>query len=411
MRLLVTSESHASCGTTGGFYADGPANYQIWSSYLKWFDEVVVLTRVGAGRAGESQKTRADGPGVSFCPLPDYVGPWQYLRILPELRVRVRKAITECDAFILHVPGLIGRLTCTELRKNKVPYALDVVGDPWDALGPGTWPNPFRPIFRRLAVSNLREMCRDAMAIRYVTKHSLQRRYQAGKKSFVVAFSDILTELGSVPTQTANDRYRRLETMAGGAPKGAFHIGFIGSLARLYKGPDVMLRAVALCRDRGLDCLVTIVGDGRYAEAMKILARRLQIDDRTTFLGKIPFGSPVLVYLDSVDLFAMPSRQEGLPRTLVEAMSRGCPCIGSNVGGIPELLDEEDLVPPNDPQALARKIMEVAGDARRMRKMSERNLKKAAQYDPAALTEKRNEFYDYVKRHSRGRGTPSRDDR
>jgi glycosyltransferase involved in cell wall biosynthesis len=410
VRLLVTSESHASCGNAGDFYADGPANYLIWSNYLRWFDEVVVLIRVRAGRAGELEKTRADGPGVSFCPLPDYVGPWQYLGILPELRVRVQKAIAECDAFILHVPGLIGRLTCSELRKNKVPYALDVVGDPWDALGPGAWPNPFRPIFRRLAASNLRGMCRDAMAIRYVTKHSLQRRYPPGKKSFAVAFSDILTELGSVSTEIAGDRYRRLENMVGGGA-GDFRIGFIGSLARLYKGPDVMLRAVALCRDRGLDCRITIVGDGQYAEAMKVLARRLQIDDRTTFVEKIPFGNPVLVYLDSVDLFAMPSRQEGLPRALVEAMSRGCPCIGSNVGGIPELLDEDDLVPPNDPQALARKILEIAGDPRRMRIMSERNLKKAAQYDPMVLTEKRSEFYDYVKRHSKRRATLSRDGR
>lgn len=401
MRLLITSESHASCGAMGDIYADGPANYSSWSNYLTWFDEVVVLARVGAHGEADPKKTRADGPGVSFYPLPDYLGPWQYLRALPDLRVRVRKAVAQCDAFILRVPGLIGRLTWRELKKRRIPYSLEVVGDPWDVLGPGTWPNPFRPMFRRLGARNLQEMCREATAIHYVTQYALQRRYQPGAKSFVVAFSDILTDLGCVPPETLEDRYRRIERSTEQTKsQRVVHIGFIGSLARLYKGPDVLLRAAALCRGLGLDCAITMVGDGLYAGAMKNLARDLQIDDRTTFLGQIPFGKPVLAYLDSVDLFAIPSRQEGLPRALVEAMARGCPCIGSSVGGIPELLDPGDLVPPNDPEALARKIMEIVRDPQRMKRMSERNLERAKQYDPGILKEKRREFFQYVREYS-----------
>jgi len=104
--------------------------------------------------------------------------------------------------------------------------------------------------------------------------------------------------------------------------------------------------------------------------------------------------------LDSVDIFLMPSRAEAFGRALLEAMARGCPCIGSNVGGIPELLAADDLVPPNDPEALARKIMEVTADPERMKAMSARNLSRAKEFDPEVLRNTRLAFYQYVKDHS-----------
>ena len=63
---------------------------------------------------------------------------------------------------------------------------------------------------------------------------------------------------------------------------------------------------------------------------------------------------------------------------MVEAMARGLPCIGTTVGGIPELLPEEDLVPPNDAAALSRRMEEVLLDTERMSAMSVRNVITAA---------------------------------
>ena len=100
----------------------------------------------------------------------------------------------------------------------------------------------------------------------------------------------------------------------------------------------------------------------------------------------------------------MPSRAEGLPRALLEAMARGCPCIGSNVGGIPELLAEADLVPPGDPEALAEKILEVAGNPERLKSMGKRNLVKARQFSPELLKEVRRDFFRYVRLHSGAEG-------
>jgi glycosyltransferase involved in cell wall biosynthesis len=82
---------------------------------------------------------------------------------------------------------------------------------------------------------------------------------------------------------------------------------------------------------------------------------------------------------------------------MVEAMARALPCIGSTVGGIPELLPAEDMVEPGDVDALAKKISEVLRDPQRMAKMSARNLETAREYDEDLLNARRREFYDYVK--------------
>jgi glycosyltransferase involved in cell wall biosynthesis len=88
----------------------------------------------------------------------------------------------------------------------------------------------------------------------------------------------------------------------------------------------------------------------------------------------------------------MPSRMEGLPRAMIEAMARALPCLGSTVGGIPELLSSEDLVAVGDAPGLAKKIHEVLADPARMSRMSARNLEKAREYAEAP-GERRLAFY------------------
>ncbi len=374
--------------------AEGPTNYSFWSCYLEIFDEVAVLARVGEPSSPCRETARADGPLVSFRALSNYYGPWQYLRNLIQLRDSVRLAVRESDAYILRVPGLVGRLTWHEIRRLKRSYALEVVADPWDALGPGSSPSLFRPVFRRAGTHELKTMCREATAIHYVTESALQLRYPASPNAYTIAFPNAIMDSAFATVPTLQERFRRT------GPTKPVRIGFIGSLARMYKGPDVLLRAASLCRAAGRNLEFVMVGDGRYAEKIKGSANRLKVEDGTEFVPRLPPGKSVFDFLDSVDLFVMPSRAEGLPRAMLEAMARGCPCIGSNIGGIPELLAADDLVPANDPKALAQKIMEVTSNPERMKAMSERNLARAKQFDPEVLRQARLAFYRYVRDHS-----------
>jgi glycosyltransferase involved in cell wall biosynthesis len=401
VRVLLTSEGHFLRGPGGAVYADGPAKCSAWANYLEAFDEVVVLARVAGEQRPCREEARADGPSVSFCALPDYRGPWEYLRHLPQLKRLARQAVENCDAYILRVPGLVGRLVWRELRRHGKPYALEVVGDPWDALGPGTWRSAMRPVFRSVAARDLKEMCQGAVAVHYVTQSSLQRRYPPAKDAYAVGFSDALMDSAFASPAEMNERFRRIDEAAGtNDARRPFRVGFVGSLAQMYKGPDVLLRAASLCRARGMNIETSLAGDGRYADAMKALAAQLGIGDRVRFLGQLPFGKAVFDFLDSVDLFVMPSHAEGLPRALLEAMARGCPCVGSDVGGIPELLDAAEMAPAGDAKALAEKIIEVVASASRLKQMAARNLEKARQFSPELLREVRREFCRAVREHS-----------
>jgi glycosyltransferase involved in cell wall biosynthesis len=401
LRALVALEQHFYRDTRGRFYGDGPATFSSWSPYLDVFDEILLLARAGPNPDACLQDRRADGPGVCFQALPEYRGPWQYLRKFPQLKAQVREAVTKCDAYILRVPGLVGSLAWQEVQRLAKPYALEVVGDPWDALGPGTWPSIFRPVFRRAATHNLRRMCDRAMAVHYVTERALQRRYPPGKRAFTVGASDALMDSAFASPATLEYRYRRIEARTPSAESRAqrFRIGFSGSLSQLYKGPDVLLRAAARFPN-DLNFEIVLVGDGHYSCAIKDLARRLGLAGRTRFAGQLPFGKAIFDFLDSVDLFVVPSRAEGMPRALLEAMARGCPCIGSAVGGIPELLGEADLVSPGNPAALAEKIVQVSRDSRLLKEMSLRNLERSRQFDPDRLKQARRAFLRFVRLRS-----------
>ena len=84
---------------------------------------------------------------------------------------------------------------------------------------------------------------------------------------------------------------------------------------------------------------------------------------------------------------------EGLPRSIIEAMSRACPCVASSVGGIPELLSQSFLHTPRDYRKLARDILGLIKDTNKQIEQSMRNYEKSLEYNPLLLKEKRFNFY------------------
>ncbi|MGQ9592751.1 MAG: glycosyltransferase family 4 protein [Planctomycetota bacterium] len=359
----------------------------VWERYLDVFDEVRVCARVK--EAKRAPGARADGPGIGFFPVPHYIGPLGFARRFSAVRRDVRKALIEASAVILRVPSWLATIGRTVLRNERRPYALEVVGDPWDVFSPKAVRHPLRPFFRRLFAWQLRAACRQACAVAYVTREALQRRYPPSPGAFATHYSSVeLRDEAFVPMP----RPPRVT--------GPYVVASVGSLEQLYKGPDVMIKAASICVRNGIDLHLVLVGGGKHREELEELSEELRIRNRVEFAGQLPPGAPVRDRLDRADLFVLPSRQEGLPRTLLEAMARGLPCIGSAVGGIPELLPPEDLVPPGNPAVLADLIAAVLQDPERRARMAARNLENARAYREEVLQKRRIEFYREVKRRT-----------
>jgi glycosyltransferase involved in cell wall biosynthesis len=119
------------------------------------------------------------------------------------------------------------------------------------------------------------------------------------------------------------------------------------------KGQDVLLEAAARIHAAGLPFILLLAGEGASRAALEAQARSLGIADQVRFLGQVATIGPLLLAADAV---VLPSRLEGLPLTLLEAMVRERPVVASAVGGIPEVITDGvhgRLVPPGDPEALA----------------------------------------------------------
>src|SRR5712692_167058 len=188
MRVLVASEAHFVHPSEGGVYASGPEDYGFWSAYLQVFDEVGILARVKHD-AAFLRGSRADGPGVLFHALDDYRGPRQYLQAWFRLRRQARQAVRGYDAIILRAPGAVAYLAWHEAERLGKPYAVEVLGDPWESLAPGRTAGVWRGAARWWSRRSLKRLCRRAPVASYVTSSYLQQRYPTAGVSF--ACSDV----------------------------------------------------------------------------------------------------------------------------------------------------------------------------------------------------------------------------
>ncbi|MGI8688067.1 MAG: glycosyltransferase family 4 protein [Thermomicrobiales bacterium] len=380
--LVVSIEHRFDRTPDGAIWTQTMFAHSFWSRYLAAFDTVRVVARLHDVASVPETWQRADGEGVSFAALPFYIGPWQYLRQRRRLTEAAVAAVRPTDAVIFRAPSAIAGQIEPTLRRSGHPYGVEVLGDPYDVFAPGAVRHPLRPFLRWWFPKRMRRLCAGAAATGYVTEHALQRRYPPAPDAFTTYYSDVELSEG---TFVAAPRIPRRD--------GTFTLVTVGSLAQMYKAPDVQIDAVAQLVKEGLDVRLVLIGDGKHRPELEVRAAARGVAERVIFRGQLTAGAAVRAALDAADIFCMPSRTEGMPRALIEAMARGLPCIGSTVGGIPELLPDEDMAPPGDVAALADVIRVVITDPARMARMSARNLARAREYREEALRARRTAFY------------------
>lgn len=388
LKLVLTSELHF-LEHEGSFYTETLGDYRFWRRYLDVFGSVSVAARTTRVTSLPASARPVDGEGVDVTALPDFVGPIAGVSSMPQLLALIRPVAWQDAAFILRVPGIVSAALYWWLRQRRWPYAVRVVGDPAESLSPQAlrkpWTHGVRPVF----VQAMRRQCRDAACAAYVTRWTLQSRYPT-KAGFVTSFSDV-----DIPESLFAAPPSIEARLAGGGAAtgdGSWRLIFVGSLAQRYKGLHVLLQALHLCDNAGLRLGLRVLGDGVHRAEYEQMASDLGLGRQVQFVGQV--GSDLVwQHLRESDLFVMPSLTEGLPRAMLEAMACGVPCLGSSVGGIPELLDPQDMVPPGDARALAGKLREVLGNRPRLLDMAQRNRQVAQEYRADVLYSRSTEFW------------------
>jgi glycosyltransferase involved in cell wall biosynthesis len=134
-------------------------------------------------------------------------------------------------------------------------------------------------------------------------------------------------------------------------------ICFVGNLVP-EKGVDVLIDALARLRDAGDDCTdLALVGAGGALETLRKQVQSLHLEPRVRFCGRRSHEE-ISAWLSASDVFCLPSRREGCPNVVLEALASGRPVVASRVGGLPELVRPENglLAPADDSRALANAL-------------------------------------------------------
>lgn len=384
MTVAVTTEQRLQLGPDGECYG-GIAGTHVrqWRQIAGVFGSVNVLAR--AERVAEPSGPLVTTDGVRVVQVPPYQGMVAYARYRGQVLASVREALQDVSILIAVVPGNLGNLAVKESRKKEIPYAVAVVGDPWEVFARGASRHPLRAVLRRSFAAGMRRHCTEAVATRYVTERTLQERYPPPSGALTAAYSDVSLSPDGFAAEPRSYRGHR-----------PLRLINVAMQEQPYKGIDVLLHALLELQEY-LPCRLTLVGEGRLNLQLRRLAGHLGVLNCVIFSGSLSSTGEIRRYLDASDIFVLPSLTEGLPRALIEAMARGLPCVASDVGGVPELLASEDLVRPGSARELAAKVLEVSNDDVRMERMSVSNLARSQAFNEESLDAKAFAFLECVR--------------
>lgn len=387
MRVLLTSEARFERTPDGEIWGPPAYGRALWARYLDVFSDVMIAARVADVTVASTGCVTASSPDVQFCPLVPYSGLSGLLANLSRVRASVGSAVRDTTAIIVRAPSPIAYLTSRAAAAGGRPFAAEIVGDSDQVFSRGAFQHPLRMPIRWIARSTQRQLSREAVAVLYVTHTVLQRRYPSRGEAY--AASDAALDDLAFASEDRNE-WR---------PPAEFVLVTVGGLDQPYKGTGVLLDAVHALRRQGASVRLRVVGDGRLFADYKRQSEALGLSPVVEFLGQQERAG-VRAALDSAHLFVLPSLTEGLPRALLEAMARGLPAVATNVGGVPELLPSECLVPAKDPHALAIRIQQMMSDQAGRRRLGQRNRAHARTYHERCQSTIRRDFLTAVRNAS-----------
>ena len=363
-----------------GNYFGNELNDTIVERYRQLANEVIFLVRVkplsneSAGRVRPFRHAH-----FSVCELDNFSGLGSYLKNFSNRKKVIEDAVRNADVVVGRLPSSVGRLAISSAVKLNKPYLVEVVGCPWDAL----WNHSLiGKLVAPVAYIKMKMQVSRAPFVLYVTQRFLQKRYP--NRHFNVGVSDVI--INEADDNILNERKKRIEDYS---PKEILSIGTIAGIDVKYKGQADVLRAIVQLKKSNLQIKYYIIGKGTGEYLQKLVAE-YGLQNEVEVVGQVPHDR-VGEYIRMFDIYLQPSKMEGLPRAVVEALSYGCPCIGSNAGGIPELLSKEMIYPKGNIGELSNLLKKITRDV--LHAESAKNFSTSKLFLPQVLDSRRAAFF------------------
>lgn len=299
---------------------------------------------------------------------------------------QIAEAVKNNDYVVARLPSFIGQIAFDEAKKQNKICIVEVVACAWDAFWNHSIPGK---LMAPMMYKATKKRVKQSEYTIYVTNNFLQNRYPTEGEN--ISCSNVaLTSFDS------NVLIKRLEKIENMNFKDKIIIGTTAAVNVKYKGQSYIIKALAKLKNEGYTNYEYQLVGGGDQKYLKDLAKKYNVENQIKFMGAIKHKN-IFQWLDTIDIYAQPSRQEGLPRALIEAMSRALPSIGANTAGIPELLHQEFIF-----SNTKKNIGEISSLLKSMNKKTMKdeamaNYQEAQNYDKELIEKKREIFFNMIK--------------
>lgn len=363
----------------GNYYSNGRLTYNILKRYLNYCNRLLVISRVTkCEKSLIDSRNISSGNNISFLTIPHFTF-FHILTLFKKHRFIINREMMNSDFVITRLPSITGLIACNIAKKHNKKIIVEMVGCPWDAL----WNHSIKgklaaPIIWYLT----RKAIKQAPYVAYVTGEFLQKRYPTLGKQ--IANSDVKLQI--TDDSIISKRFEKIKSLD---KSKTIKLCTIGSVDVRYKGQEYVIKAISNLNKEGCKFEYHIIGDGNQ-DYLQSVANRYNVSDVIKFVGSLPHEE-IFNYLDSIDIYIQPSKQEGLPRAMIEAMSRGCPCIGSSIGGIPELIDRSMIFEKGNVKELTNILSHITID--KLLDESRRNFDRSKSFSESNIKKTKDAFF------------------
>lgn len=260
-----------------------------------------------------------------------------------------------------------------------------VVSCAWDAFWNHGWQGKLLAPYKFL---RSRYTIKHSDYVLYVSNEFLQKRYPTDAK-YQAGCSNVKIPL--LDDKILDERFKFLEQWDGKE----LHIATTAAVDVVYKGQQYVMRAMYELKKKGIKNIHYHLLGGGNNNRLASLAKQYSIEDRVHFHGSVPHDE-IFSLLDTMHIYIQPSLQEGLPRSMVEAMSRGLLCIGANTAAIPELIQPRYVTHRKSYSDIASLLESVTREE--LIEQGKINFAEAKKYQDSVINERRNTFFDKVKK-------------
>lgn len=374
MSIFIASEFR--CTIFEGKYYLAPKAFTIYKRYADVFGKVILCCRF------EKKEKLMEGYKeatfvIKIVPIESL-----YSVLLGKYKNIMTNEIKKCELVIARIPSIIAYRAADYAKKAGVPYLAELMGDAWDSY----WNHDiYGKCIALYMDQKMKKIAWQADYSLYVTDKYLQKRYPC--KHNGINASNVVIK--SVDESILKERIRKIREF----DKTKVSLMTTAAVDVRPKGQQFVIRAIKELKKHGIEVVYYLAGGGNQ-NFLKKIALDEGVENNVIFLGELTIEE-VYKYIDLVDIYVQPSLQEGLPRSVIEAMSRGCPCIGSRTAGTPELIDDEYIFERSSVEGVELTVIKILSG--NLEKIAQRNFEFSKRYREDVLNERRSEYFCKIK--------------